>query len=86
MDFQEERELFEKLTADKSKLVFWKRDIAYQDDRGIVTEERWTTSENYLVGDRLYKIGSNEFLCNSWIDEKYLNNICDGKNLVILEE
>ena len=86
MNYHEEEKLFKELAADPNNLVFWKRDIAYQCDSGIVTEKRWTTGEYYLIGNKLYPIGSREERCESWITEEYLNKICNGQNIVIVTE
>lgn len=86
MNYQEEKKLFKELAADPNNLVFWKRDIAYQCDSGIVTEKRWTTGEHYLIDDRLYPLGSSIELCKSWITEEYLNEMCNGQNIVIVTE
>ena len=86
MNYHEEEVLFKKLTADPNNLVFWKRDVAYHHEQGIVTEKRWTTDKHYLIEDRLYPIGSREECCESWITEEYLNEICNGQNIVIVTE
>ena len=86
MSYSNEKETFERLTKDRNNLVFWKRDIAFEDERGIVTQKRWTTSENYLIGNKLHKLGTNEFLCESWIDEDYLEKVSGGQNIVVVTE
>ena len=86
MNFQEEKELFEKLICDKSKIVFWKRDMPVQKNDVITTEKIWTTDTAYLVENKLYDIGTGKLLCETWIDENYLEEVSKGKNIVVLEE
>lgn len=77
-------EEFERLIQDKSKLVFWKREILI---KGIPTKA-WTTSTGYLIKDKFFEIGTDKLLCTSWIDEDYLNEIekNEGKNIIVFEE
>ena len=85
MNFYEERELFEKMIKDKSKIVFWKRDMPVQKNDVITTEKIWTTDKSYLIENKLYEIGTNKLLCETWIDEDYLEEVSKGKNIVVLE-
>lgn len=86
MDFYEEREIYEKLIKDKSKLVFWKRDTAVQKNNVIVCEKVWSNESGYLIGNKLYEYGSDKLLCESWIDEDYLDEVSGGKNIVVISE
>ena len=85
MNFYEEREMYEKLIQDKSKLVFWKKDAAVQKNNVIVCEKVWTTDSGYLLGNKMYEFGTDKFLCESWIDENYLEEVSNGKNIVVID-
>lgn len=87
MGFYEERETVEKLRENKNNLVFWKRPIPHAKENGpIVCYDRWTTENGYLIGDKLYEIGSDKLLCTTWIDEEYLEEQSKGENIVVVTE
>lgn len=87
MNFYQERETVERLREDKSKLVFWKTDTAHAREDGVIIKSKlWTTSSSYLKGNKLHEFGSDKLLCESWIDEDYLNEICNGENIVVITE
>lgn len=85
MNFQEERKLVEKLNQDDSKVVFWKREMPVLKNDVITTELVWTIQTGYLIGDKLYEFGTDKFLCELWIDEEYLDETSNGKNIVIID-
>lgn len=87
MDFYKEREIVERLREDKSKIVFWKTAVAHAiEDGPIVCHDRWTTDSAYLIGNRMYEKGSDKFLCESWIDENYLEEESNGENIVVITQ
>ena len=85
MNFQEERKLVEKLNQDDSQVVFWKREMPVLKNDVITTEKVWTFQTGYLIENKLYELGTDRFLCELWIDEEYLDEVSNGKNIVIID-
>lgn len=86
MNFYQECELVEKLRENRNNLVFWKTETAVEESDGIVRKKVWTVGLHYLIDNRLYEIGTDKFICESWIDEEYLNTESCGENIVVITE